>query len=485
MYYIPKGKPMHEKLSTTFVRMEGLLEELRSENFSGYIYLTFPQTSGYLFIQDGKVINAAEIAGQAQRAGMAIQEQLLRLSQQAKGTLSVYYLQKEIVQTLAGIADGEAVYNNLTSDWASIAKLIKKLASERKTYFINLVFEAVNTKRGLIFIHGDKVEAACSTGEADLIGPEALSRLTKDSEAEVAIFSVYRQANAVALPPLDEKEVTASLNRLISEASPTPSTTKTPAPTPSASQPVARPLPPELQVPVLPALQATPPASATASTTPTPASTSNTPYYDSLLPSGGRNEPMMAETQVVEVKAKAGSFDDILEVVEVEAPVRATALPNGQATSPMSGVSTAQVTPAPLPETSKSGNEMRDLMQLMSQVVAAVERGMTVAGRGSSFPTALRAGLLAVTERYPFLDPFAAEFEYQDKEIVFVGTAQPVEFASGLSEALRQMVEDLIYSSNGRVRDYIAEELRKVEREQVNDIRRFNLGNLTEKICQH
>ena len=128
---------------------------------------------------------------------------------------------------------------------------------------------------------------------------------------------------------------------------------------------------------------------------------------------------------------------------------------------------------------------MRDLMQLMSQVVAAVERGMTVAGRGSSFPTALRAGLLAVTERYPFLDPFAAEFEYQDKEIVFVGTAQPAEFAAGLSEALRQMVEDLIFSSNGRVRDYIAEELRKVEREQAQEVRRFNLGSLTEKICQH
>jgi hypothetical protein len=151
----------------------------------------------------------------------------------------------------------------------------------------------------------------------------------------------------------------------------------------------------------------------------------------------------------------------------------------------MPTVSAAQVTPAPLPESSKSGNEMRDLMHLMSQIVAAVERGMTAAGRGSSFPTALRAGLLAVTERYPFLDPFAAEFEYQDKEIVFVGTAQPVEFASGLSEALRQMVEDLIYSSNGRVRDYIAEELRKVEREEANEIRRFNLGNLTEKICQH
>jgi hypothetical protein len=465
MYYIPKGKPMHEKLSTKFVRMEGLLEELQAESFNGYIMLNFPQTSGFLFIQDGKVVNAAEITGADQRAGMAIEEQLLRLSQQTKGTLSVYYLQKEIVQTLAAIADGEAVYHNLTSDWANLAKLIKKLSGERRTYFINLAFE--ETARGLIYVDGEKIEAACTAGDAHLLGADALNRLTQDSEATVATFSVYRQADAKVLAQGDDKDVESRLNRLASQvSSPAPTA---PAPVPPAPQPIITP-PPAQPAPAAPAnVAASSPASA--------------PYYESLLPSGSGAPSAPAASQVAEAKSKAGSFDDILEVVEVEAPVRQTTPANGQAS--VATVPAAQVTPAPLPETSKSGNEMRDLMQLMSQVVAAVERGMTVAGRGSSFPTALRAGLLAVTERYPFLDPFAAEFEYQDKEIVFVGTAQAGEFASGLTEALRQMVEDLIFSSNGRVRDYIAEELRKVEREQAADIRRFNLGNLTEKICQH
>lgn len=471
MYYIPKGKPMHEKLSTKFVRMEGLLEELQAENFNGYIMLNFPQTSGFLFIQDGRVVNAAEITGADQRAGVAIQEQLLRLSQQTKGTLSVYYLQKEIVQTLAAIADGEAVYHNLTSDWANLGKLIKKLSSERRTYFINLAFE--ETARGLIYVDGEKIEAACTAGGDHLLGAEALNRLTQDSEATVAIFSVYRQADAGALSQLDDKEVESRLNRLVSQAA---------APVPSAPTPMP-PTPAPIVTPPPSSAQPAPAASANV-TAATPASTpAAVPYYESLLPSGGGTSATPSASQVTEVKSKAATFDDILEVVEVEAPVRQTAPANGQTS--VAGVPAAQVTPAPLPETPKGGNDMRDLMQLMSQVVAAVERGMTVAGRGSSFPTALRAGLLAVTERYPFLDPFAAEFEYQDKEIVFVGTAQAGEFASGLTEALRQMVEDLIFSSNGRVRDYIAEELRKVEREQATDIRRFNLGSLTEKICQH
>jgi len=474
MYYIPKGKPMHEKLSTKFVRMEGLLEELQGESFNGYIMLNFPQTSGFLFIQDGKVVNAAEVSGPDQRAGMAIQEQLLRQSQQTKGTLSVYYLQKEIVQTLAAIADGEAVYHNLTSDWANLGKLIKKLSSERKTYFINLAFE--ETARGLIYIEGEKIEAACMTGGEHLLGEEAINRLTQDSESTIATFSVYRQADTGTLSQFNGKEVEASLTRLVSQTA--PSATKSsvlPAPPASTTAPI-QPSTPSIVTDVPTPAQATPASASVSTQAPT-----TTPYYESLLPSGSGTPS--SPSQVIEVKAKNNSFDDILEVIEVEAPVRPIVPVSAQPSA--TGVSAAQVTPAPLPETSKSGNDMRDLMQLMSQVVAAVERGMTVAGRGSSFPTALRAGLLAVTERYPFLDPFAAEFEYQDKEIVFVGTAQPGEFASGLTEALRQMVEDLIFSSNGRVRDYIAEELRKVEREQAADIRRFNLGNLTEKICQH
>ncbi len=473
MYYIPKGKPMHEKLSTKFVRMEGLLEELQAENFNGYIMLNFPQTSGFLFIQDGKVVNAAEVAGPEQRAGMAIQEQLLRLSQQTKGTLSVYYLQKEIVQTLAAIADGEAVYHNLTSDWANLGKLIKKLSSERRTYFVNLAFE--ETARGLIYVEGEKIEAACTVGGDHLLGEEALSRLTQDSENTVATFSVYRQADAGALSQFNDKEVEASLSRLITP--PSAAVTK-PAPTPPTPVQLT---PQPIATSASSSVQATPSIGASSSTPAAGTPATATPYYESLLPSGSGASAATSAPQMAEAKSKAPTFDDILEVVEVEAPSRVQT--TVQTSAP--GVSAAQVTPAPLPETSKSGNEMRDLMQLMSQVVAAVERGMTVAGRGSSFPTALRAGLLAVTERYPFLDPFAAEFEYQDKEIVFVGTAQAGEFASGLTEALRQMVEDLIFSSNGRVRDYIAEELRKVEREQAAEIRRFNLGSLTEKICQH
>lgn len=493
MFYIPKGKPMYEKLSTSFVRLDGLLEELRAEGFSGYIALSFAQTSGLLLIRQGQVVNAVEMSGHDQHAGLDVKEQLFRLAGQSKGAISVYYLQDEIVMALAGIADGETVYANLSSDFASLGKLIRKLSQEQRLNFISLVFTDHAEDGGIVYIDGDQTEAACSTGGAIYSGSEGINHLIEESEQRLAVFSVYRQSVKGEVPAFDASEVEISLNRL------TPQT----APQAVGEQSAPHPMPP----PAAPPIEAQPtPQRATASPAkPEPSGDVIRPlqsHYETPLASGGRLG-METKAPAPSKSAPEPLGDDILEVVDLDAPPAAGKAPVTTATSTtgtangngktaqsapaLSNLSAAQTTPAPLPEmrTSQGGNEMRELTGLMSVIVAAVERGMTVAGRGSSFPTALRAGLLAVTERYPFLDPFAAEFEYHDHEIVFVGSAQPAEFATGLTEALRQMVEDLIYSSNGRVRDYIAEELRKVERERESDIRRFNLGNLTERICHH
>lgn len=473
MYYIPKGKPMHEKLSTSFVRVEALLEELQSQGFTGYIVMTFPQSSGYVFVRGGQVLNAAEFSERERRVGKQVREHLFHLAQQAKGTVSVYFLPDDIVTALSGIADGEAVYENLTSDFASLSKLIQRLAKERRTYFVSLCFTDQPETGGLAYIEGDRVEAVCSAESGLVTGTEGLQRLIDESERRMASFAVYR-AKVTEVPAFDEAEVEIGISRLAPQPLPTAT-----APTPTLTPP---PTPPPAPTPM---------PTPTVTTRPT----TQTAFNESLLPSGGRTTEPRTPFQSRPVPAEES--DNILEVSDMEAMpattgtrptnIRTTNVANGRAAQPVPAMAAVPTIQPPATTTfaePKSSAEMGELTALMSTVIAAVERGMTVAGRGSSFPTALRAGLLAVTEHYPFLDPFAAEFEYHDREIVFVGSAQPSEFANGLTEALGQMVEDLIYSSNGRVREYIAEELTKVEREYAAELRRFELTNLTERICQ-
>lgn len=492
MQYIPKGIPMHEKLSTSFVRVEALFDELQTQGFTGYVLLNFPQSTGYIYLNNGQVLNATEETPQERLSGRKVSDQLMRQAAQARGTISIYSLQNEAVGALAGIADGELVYDNLTSDFASVGKLIKKIARERRLHFISLTFTDQPLEGGLVYIDGERIEVFCSTLQGSLTGSQALQQLVTQSEGRLASFSLYR-AKTSDLTAFDEKDVESSLNRLTQHAGP-------------ITPPVTAQLPP------LPSQAAT--AFSSSGTTPSTGSAptssgspARTGKFDAS--SFARPKPEMTNSGTVQpaavpaAKVPGEETDNILEVTDAEAdeveslinsispkpvtprpPVPPPVKPAPSVTAQPAASLTPVATQVTLNEP-KSASEMDDLTGLMSQIIAAVERGMTVAGRGSSFPTALRAGLLAVTEQYPFLDPFAAEFEYHDREIVFVGSAQPDEFAKGLTEALRQMVEDLIYSSNGRVRDYIAEELVKVEREHNADLASFGLENITKRICQN
>jgi hypothetical protein len=75
--------------------------------------------------------------------------------------------------------------------------------------------------------------------------------------------------------------------------------------------------------------------------------------------------------------------------------------------------------------------ELPQLLTLWQNVVAAVERIVDGhAGKGS-FLDAFKDSLIESAEEYPFLDPFAGEFDYRDGLITYSGQA-----SEGLSRAL-------------------------------------------------
>ena len=78
----------------------------------------------------------------------------------------------------------------------------------------------------------------------------------------------------------------------------------------------------------------------------------------------------------------------------------------------------------------------------MEEVLQTAERTATGSiNDGGDFATALREGLLEVTDSYPFLDPFAGEFIYRKGHLEFHGKAATAEFLTGTTTALRQALQ--------------------------------------------
>lgn len=80
---------------------------------------------------------------------------------------------------------------------------------------------------------------------------------------------------------------------------------------------------------------------------------------------------------------------------------------------------------------------------LLGEIVSRVEKLADGECRMGAFQKAFRRALIERAEAYPFLDPFAGEFSYQDGSIAFKGEARCQEFVRGIGESLRGAITHL------------------------------------------
>ena len=80
---------------------------------------------------------------------------------------------------------------------------------------------------------------------------------------------------------------------------------------------------------------------------------------------------------------------------------------------------------------------LEELLHILERIVKA-DKVMK-----SGFSTALKRKFMEKADEFPFLDPFAAEFEYSDRKITFTGDAGSDELVRGLTECVKEMAEEL------------------------------------------
>jgi hypothetical protein len=83
-------------------------------------------------------------------------------------------------------------------------------------------------------------------------------------------------------------------------------------------------------------------------------------------------------------------------------------------------------------------------------VLRIMESTIDHVNKASEFNPALRRACIALASDYPFLDPFAGEFDYHEGHLVFNGQATVAQLNAGLSQCLLHTVGDLIARSPQR-----------------------------------
>lgn len=199
-------------------------------------------------------------------------------------------------------------------------------------------------------------------------------------------------------------------------------------------------------------------------------------------PVAGEAEPVVeALNAVLEPEAIQQSADLRTKPYPVEASTENVADPLTQEFANELSLGREEFAPA-----GDEDETMTELKRLMGEIAGTIEGSAQAVDRHDGFAMCLRAGQLKIADRYPFLDPFASEFEYLTGEIVFVGQATAEQFVTGLTEALSLAIKSLTETNTygEKFRAYVREDLGKLLARSRTELESYGLDQVIQQIIR-
>lgn len=133
-------------------------------------------------------------------------------------------------------------------------------------------------------------------------------------------------------------------------------------------------------------------------------------------------------------------------------------------------------------EIADQGLDWQGLLRTSAEMIAAVERAAQ--SSGANFNAAFRAARLELADDFSFLDPGAGTFEYVTGEIELHANVNGRAFVSGISEALRRVVDKVATGARAAsVRERAALELAVLVRRRGQQLTEFGFMPQLDRIA--
>ncbi len=122
------------------------------------------------------------------------------------------------------------------------------------------------------------------------------------------------------------------------------------------------------------------------------------------------------------------------------------------------------------------GGGLQDLLRVLQDTISAIETVVDGSIKKGTFGAELRRALVQKSNEYPFLDPFAAEFSYDNGKIAYTGNPDTRELTRGLGECLGLSIEAISEKfSKQKILDRVKGELAQIKADFRQEIKKFNL----------
>src|SRR6056297_781831 len=193
MIIIPKEKPVIENLNSYYLKIDKLLEHYQGALESGGVYFKAPTVEAVVFFDDENILNGSYKDKRSQVTGQAAIDRIIKAASESNCSVSVYQIQPDRLYYWARLTSSNALYSDLSSEFADLEGLIKKMENEKLTGYIDVRLNP-DGEQELLFFHNGQLlggSSSNSQGRVDRSG-EYRDDLIKRSRDQGGTFNVHQ-----------------------------------------------------------------------------------------------------------------------------------------------------------------------------------------------------------------------------------------------------------------------------------------------------
>lgn len=210
----PQGKTVIGDLKTSFVNIEGVLQELKHEKFTGYVKISSENYDGVVIYESGNPIESVEdyTDGRPRVDGSEAMANVIAKTKEGGGLLNIQELPSNVVDMMLRAIHSRVIYEKLLSDFTQIKNLLVTLKTKQITGHVEIEMND-NAGEAFIFLEDGKlIESLFSSGDGTTFsGKKGLAKILEVANEVGYVMNVFQaESKEISRPAILEKKKEAA-----------------------------------------------------------------------------------------------------------------------------------------------------------------------------------------------------------------------------------------------------------------------------------
>jgi hypothetical protein len=177
MILFPKNAPVIERLNSFYVDIDRLFEHYQGQMACGAVHFKAPSMEGVVFFDEIEPLTGTAVTRDGSLHGPEAARRLIEAGARVNFTLAVFKVPQEKHYFWTRLPEAKPIYDNLSTEFADLSALVRKMTSEHLTGFIEVQRPGAPGADFILFDNGAVVDVC---GPEIGARPDALQRRVAD-----------------------------------------------------------------------------------------------------------------------------------------------------------------------------------------------------------------------------------------------------------------------------------------------------------------